>query len=527
MSRLLPLLSLVLWVLCALPEARAATQPNIIFILADDLGAGDVRALNPDGKIPTPQLDRLAASGMSFTDAHSGSSVCTPTRYGILTGRYNWRSRLPSGVLGGFSPSLIEPGRLTVPAFLRQHGYTTACIGKWHLGLDWQRKPDTEPFRDLVEQGPEGWRTDFSKPFKNGPTAFGFDSFFGIAASLDMVPYTFLEQDRVTVIPSVDKDFPMVAGEADNKRSRRGPAAPDFQADQVLPTLIAKAETFIQAQAQKAKSGQPFFLYLPLNSPHTPILPSKEWAGKSGFSAYADFVMETDAGVGRILDALKAAGMESNTLVFFSSDNGCSPSANLPKLQDNGHFPNLLFRGTKADIFEGGHRIPLIVSWPGRVEPGSKSDQLVCLNDLFATCAEILGEKLPQNAGEDSVSLLPVLEKRPEGMRRESLVHHSVNGSFAIRKGFWKLELCPDSGGWSDPKPRSPFAKSLPKVQLYNLSADSGEHSNQQAAFPAVVEELTQLLEKIAFDGRSTPGEIQPNTGVIDLHRFDGQSQKK
>ena len=521
-----PLLTVLGLVFMGISETLAApSKPNIVFILADDLGYGDVQALNPEGKIPTPHLNRLAASGMAFSDAHSSSSVCTPTRYGILTGRYNWRSRLPSGVLGGFSPTLIEEGRLTVPALLRSVGYTTACIGKWHLGLQWPLKPDAPAFTDKIEQGHDGWNADFSKPFKNGPTALGFDYFYGIAASLDMVPYTFLENDHVTVVPTVDKDFPMTLGQGKG-RTRRGPAAPDFEADQVLPTLTAKAEAFIRSNASKSKEGKPFFLYLPLNSPHTPIVPSQEWQGKSGISPYADFVMQTDASVGKLLDVLKAEGLDSNTLVFFTSDNGCSPSANFDQLAGFHHNPNFEFRGHKADIFEGGHRIPLLVSWPGRIAPGSKSAHLTCLNDFMATCAEIIGEKLPDNAGEDSISLLPILEGRSDGPRRESLVHHSINGTFAIRKGSWKLELCPDSGGWSNPRPRAPITKSLPKIQLYDLSKDVAENNNVQTQHPEVVEELIQLLEKIAVDGRSTPGPIQLNTGIIDLHRFDGKSKK-
>jgi arylsulfatase A len=503
----------------------AASKPNILFILADDMGYGDIQALNPEGKIPTPQLNGLAASGMAFTDAHSSSSVCTPTRYGILTGRYNWRSRLPSGVLGGLSPALIEDGRLTVAAMLRSAGYTTACIGKWHLGLEWELQPEKPPFSDKIEQGHEGWNADFSKPFKKGPTALGFDFFFGISASLDMVPYTFLENDRVTVVPTTDKDFPMTQGH-ERARTRRGPAAPDFEAEQVLPTLTSKAESFIRSHAAQAKAGKPFFLYLPLNSPHTPILPSKEWQGKSGISPYADFVMQTDDSVGKLLKALKEEGIDSNTLVFFTSDNGCSPAANLDQLNGFKHNPNFQFRGAKADIFEGGHRVPFLVSWPDRIAPGSKSAQLTCLNDFFATCAEIVGEKIPDNAAEDSISLLPVLEGRSDGARRESLVHHSINGSFAIRKGPWKLELCPDSGGWSEPKPRSASLRSLPKIQLYNLAKDLEEGINLQHQHPEVVEELTQLLEKIAFDGRSTPGPIQLNSGLVELHRFDGTKKK-
>ena len=485
-------------------------------ILADDLGYGDVRCLNPDGKIPTPHLDRLAAAGMVFTDAHSSSAVCTPTRYGILTGRYNWRSRLKSGVTGGMSPPLIEPGRLTVPAFLKQQGYHTACIGKWHLGMDWPLKPDEEPFNDNIEKGEDGWRVDFSKPIARGPNSVGFDYFFGLAASLDMVPYAFIENDRVTKLPSTNKSFPMMFGRT-NGTTRRGPAAADFEAVEVLPALTRKAVDYLRQRADEAKAGKPFFLYVPLNAPHTPIAPTKEWQGRSGLNPYADFVMQTDASVGAVLDALDRLGLSRETLVIFTSDNGCSPEAKFDELLAQGHNPSASFRGTKADIFDGGHRVPFIVRWPGRVKPGTTSDQLICLNDLFATCAEILDQKLPDTAAEDSVSILPALEGRATKPLREALVHHSINGSFAIRQGNWKLELCGDSGGWSAPRPGSPAAKQLPAVQLFDLSRDIGETNNVQAAHPEIVERLTRLLEKYAADGRSTPGAPQPNTTPVSI----------
>lgn len=510
--------SLLLLVLAATAHAAA---PNIVFVLADDLGYGDVRALNRDGKIATPHMDRLAAGGMIFTDAHSSSAVCTPTRYGILTGRYNWRSRLQSGVLGGMSPPLIEPSRLTVAEFLRQHGYHTACIGKWHLGMEWPLKQKDEGFDDKIEDGQHGWRVDFSKPIARGPNSLGFDYYFGIAASLDMVPYTFIENDRVTVQPTIDKEFPLTLGRPGGN-TRKGPAAAEFEATGVLPKLTEKAVEYIGQRADDAKAGKPFFLYLPLNAPHTPIAPTPEWQGKSGISPYADFVMQTDASLGAVLDALEKNGVAENTLVIMTSDNGCSPMANFPDLLAHGHNPSHIFRGTKADIFDGGHRIPFIARWPGHVKAESTSDQLVCLNDLFATCAEIVGAKPPANAAVDSVSILPALEGRAEKPLREALVHHSINGSFAIRQGSWKLELCGDSGGWSVPRPNSPAAKTLPDTQLYDLATDIAESNNVAAEHPDVVERLTKLLEKYVTDGRSTPGEPQENTGSIVLRKPRG-----
>ena len=483
--------------LLALPfpchAAEKARRPNFIYILADDLGYGDVRCLNPEGKIATPHMDRLAAEGMRFTDAHSSSAVCTPTRYGIMTGRYNWRSRLKSGVQGGMSPDLIEEGRPTVASFLKKEGYHTACFGKWHLGFDWQRHPDTPGFTDKIEKGPEGWNVDFTKPFGGGPLRVGFEHYFGIAASLDMVPYTFLQDNRVTELPSTEKSFAMTAGSNKRGHTRNGPAAVSFEAVNVLPEITRHAVDYIHQHAAEAKAGKPFFIYLPLNAPHTPIAPSPEWQGKSGISPYADFVMQTDATLGAVLDALDKAGLREDTLLVMTSDNGCSNQADLPELAKFGHNPNHIFRGHKADIFDGGHHIPFIARWPGHVAPNSTYKELACLNDWFATVADVLKMPLPKNAAEDSVSLLPALkgEKTPV---RKHLIHHSVNGSFALRQGQWKLILTPDSGGWSAPTPGSPAAKTLPAVQLYDLNTDIGEEHNLEAQRPELVAQLTRVL---------------------------------
>lgn len=498
-------------------RGATAEKPNIIFILADDLGYGDVKCLNPQGKIATPHMDRLAAGGMIFTDAHSSSAVCSPSRYGILTGRYNWRSRLKNGVLGGLSPRLIEPGRLTVASFLQQHGYATACIGKWHLGMDWVKQPGKEVSELSIEKPEQVHSVDYARPISNGPTSVGFDYYFGISASLDMVPYTFIENDHVTVPPTEEKNFPLMLGRTDNG-TRLGPAAPGFDVIDVLPTLTRKAVEYIDAHAAGAKGGKPFFLYLPLNAPHTPIAPTPEWQGRSGLNPYADFVMQTDATIGMVVDSLEKNGLAANTLVIVTSDNGCSPQAKFDELQAKGHNPSYEFRGYKADIFDGGHRIPFLVRWPARVKAGTHSDQIVCLSDFFATCAEILGKKLPDNSAEDSVSILPALDGRAEKPLREAIVHHSINGSFAIRQGNWKLELCPDSGGWSAPRPGTKAAQGLPANQLYDLSDDIGEQRNVQADHPEIVARLTKLLEKYIADGRSTPGAPQPNTTPVDLH---------
>jgi arylsulfatase A len=516
-SRCLMFASALMFAPAVFAAAGAGSKPNIVFILCDDLGYGDVACNNPEGKIRTPCVDRLASEGMRFTDAHTTSSVCTPTRYGVLTGRYNWRSRLQSGVLGGLSPRLIEPGRLTVASMLDQNGYHTACIGKWHLGMKWPLKSGAEGFGDRIEKGPEGWNVDYTKAITEGPNSVGFDYYFGIAASLDMVPYTFIENDHVTAVPTVDKAFPMMPGKGG--MTRRGPGAAEFEAVDVLPTLTRKAVEYITRRTAPDADGKPFFLYLPYASPHTPIAPSPEWQGRSGLNPYADFVMQTDACVGEVLDALAARGAADNTLVIFTSDNGCSPQADFPALAKKGHDPSYIYRGHKADIWDGGHRVPFIVRWPGKVRPGTTSDQLVSLVDFAATCADILGVQLPDNAAEDSVSLLPILLGEADGPVREALVHHSISGKFSIRQGRWKLELCPGSGGWSSPRDPQAVKQGLPLIQLYDMQDDPREQHNVQAEHPEMVENLTALLERYVAQGRSTPGASQKNTVPVELRK--------
>ena len=490
------------------PAGQEQPKPNIVFILADDLGYGDVQCLNPQrGKIPTPNLDRLAAAGMVFTDAHSASSVCTPTRYGILTGRYCWRTRLQSGVLTGESKPLIPPQRLTVAKLLARHGYRTACVGKWHLGLEIPELPEGPPAGRS-----QAWRFDYAGQLRGGPTALGFDWFFGISASLDMWPFAFIENDRFTVPLTVEKQW-----------LRRGPAAADFEAVDVLPTLASKAADFIARHAADAATGRrPLFLYLALTAPHTPIVPSQQWRGRSGLGDYADFVMQTDDAVGQVVTALEKAGLERNTLVIVTSDNGCSPAAGVEQLEKLGHYPSGPLRGYKADIWEGGHRVPFIVRWPERVPAGSRSNQLVCLNDLLATCAELVGDKLPDDAGEDSFSFLPaLLQRQPDPARpvREAVVLHSIHGRFAIRQGKWVLALCPGSGGWSRPRDEEAAKKGLPPVQLYDLEADIGQQHNLADKHPQVVTQLRSLLEKYVADGRSTPGKPQRNDVPVEIEK--------
>jgi len=462
------------------PGARKSL-PNIVFILADDLGYGDVRCFNAEGKIPTPCLDQLAGEGVRFTDAHSASAVCTPTRYGVLTGRYCWRSRLQRGVLGGFSPRLIEPGRLTVAALLKRHGYHTACIGKWHLGMDWPLKAG-----GAASDYKDGWQVDYAQPIPNGPTALGFDAFLGISASLDMPPFVFIENDRCQGVPTVEKQW-----------VRKGPAHKDFEAVDVLPALTRRAVASIE---ERAKSGKPFFLYLPLTSPHTPIVPTPEWRGKSGIHPYADFVMQTDAAIGEVLKALDRAGVAGNTLVIATSDNGFAPYVGVKEIEAKGHYPSGGFRGYKADVWEGGHHIPFIARWPGKAPAGTACDDRICLNSLLATCAGIAGAELPRDAGEDSFSILPLLRgERPATPTHDAIVAHSINGLFALFHGPWKLIPGQGSGGWS----KGGVGKDEPPGQLYHLAADPSEKRNLYREKPDVVAELSALLERIRKEGRS------------------------
>lgn len=484
-------------------SSAKVVPPNIVFILADDMGYGDVHALNPERcKIKTPNLDRLANQGMVFTDAHSGSSVCTPTRYGILTGRYAWRTRLQSSVLYGTSPSLIAPNRLTTAKLLKGHGYATACIGKWHLGLDWPLLEASE----TKERTEAGWAIDYKMPIANGPLGLGFDRFFGISASADMPPYAFLQNDKVTVVPTVEKTW-----------IRKGAAAQDFEAIDILPALTLHATKAIAEWSEGAKQGKPFFLYLPLASPHTPIVPTKDWEGKSGLGPYGDFVMQTDAAVGDVMAALEKHGVAENTLIIFTSDNGCSPAADTASLERQGHFASADRRGYKADIWDGGHRVPFLASWPAKIKPGTRSEQVICLTDLMATCADLLGVKLAADAAEDSVSILPALLGTDKTPLHEAIIHHSIQGKYAIRQGVWKLAFCAGSGGWSKPGDKVARDQGLEELQLYNMQQDPREQQNLARQNPEVVARLTKLMEKIIAEGRSTPGIPQRNDAKIEL----------
>ncbi len=501
-------------------EAPRSALPNVIYILCDDLGVGDLKAFNPNSKIATPHLDKLAASGMCFHDAHSGSAVCTPTRYGILCGRYAWRTRLQRGVLGGLSPRLISEDQLTVPKLLRSKGYHSACIGKWHLGLDWKKVAGKTVAENNVESAEQVRSVQYDQPFSGGPVDVGFDEYFGISASLDMVPYVYLRDRQTIALPTVDKSFGMRFA-SDKSQTRVGPGTEDFTAEDVLPRLTREAISYLERRARaqsdpSSDAAKPFFLYLPFASPHTPIAPDKSWEGKSGLNPYADFVMQQDDCVGQVLAALDRLKLSENTLVFFTSDNGCSPQADLPALRAKGHDPCYPFRGHKADIFEGGHRVPMIVRWPGVVSPGSHAQQTVCLVDLMATLAEATSLTLPSEAAPDSFSWMSILKNAEAPQVRSETIHHSINGSFAIRSGDYKLCFCADSGGWSDPKPAAK-GKRREGVQLFNLKDDLKETENLADKQPALVQSLTQRMREIIDNGRSTPGAKLKNDVKVEF----------
>jgi arylsulfatase A len=491
-------------------------QPHIVVIYADDLGYGDVSCYNPPrGRIPTPHIDSLAAAGMRFTDAHSSSAVCSPSRYTLLTGRYHWRTVLQQGIVGLWGPPLIAPDRLTVAGFLREQGYAAACIGKWHLGWDWPIDAARRPLFVAPANGDQpaiatqehraAWRGAFSQPIHGGPITRGFDEYFGTDVP-NWPPFCFIEQDRTVGIPSEFLPERLLTTE---QASLQGPALRAWTLEPILPALADRACEFIH---RAAAGPRPFFLYLPLTSPHTPLSVNREWLGQSGLNLYADFVMETDDVVGRVLEALDQNGVADRTLVLFTSDNGCAPYIGVPDLERMGHFPSGPLRGYKSDIWEGGHRVPFIVRWPGVVEPGGVCDHLVHQADLIATCAEILGTQLPDDAGEDSISFLSLIRGHAEPTRNTG-VFQSAGGLLAVREGPWKLILGPGSGGWAPGRDEHP-------AQLYHLQEDLAESNNRYATDPEKVAELIALMDQLVGDGRSTPGPPLQNDVAVNWRRF-------
>jgi len=461
-------------------------RPHIVVILADDLGCGDLSCLNPDSKAQTPHHDRLAAEGMTFTDAHSNSAVCTPTRYGLLTGRYCFRTPLKRGVLHGYSPPLIEDDRPTLASTLKQHGYRTACVGKWHLGLGWMG----EDGRGFPEADDEDPGVDFTKPLAAGPHTLGFDTSYIIPASLDMAPYVFIEDGRVTEPPTRK-----VERSERPKMWRGGWTAEGFEHETCLLELTRRAEATIADHASR-DGDDPLFLYVPLPSPHTPHVPRAPFRGKSDAGVYGDYVVEHDWSVGVITAALARHGMADDTLLIVTSDNGAHMrGGGFDFEQEFGHRSNHIYRGQKSDAWDGGHRVPFFARWPGTVHPGSTCDQLVCLTDLMATFTDIVGAARPAEA-EDSVSTLPLLQGQGRAVRA-SVVHHSITGRFALRQGPWKLIGCRGSGGWSLPDRDAP---EQPEGQLYHMGDDPEEQHNRYADEAEVVQALSTELATIRGD---------------------------
>ena len=480
--------------------SAASKHPNVILVMADDLGIGDVSPTNPECKIKTPNLQRMADDGLVFSDAHTPSSVCTPTRYGLLTGRYNWRSRLARGVLSGTSKHLIPADRPTLGHLMRKAGYHTSMIGKWHLGWDWNK--------------PDGKEIDFTKPVLNGPNINGFDQYYAHCGSLDMPPYVWVDTGQITAQP--DRVEGVTKKEHPYGWYRKGPIGSDFHIEKVLPHLFDKTISRVKERATDAKSGKPFFIYLALPAPHTPIVPVPPFKDASGMNPYADFVMQTDHHMGQLLAALKASGLDDNTLVIFTSDNGCSPEANFETLKKHGHRPSAIYRGHKADIYEGGHRVPLIARWPGKIQGGRKTKALACLTDIYSTLEAVTGLERRDAGGEDGFNLLPVFEGAKTSGRK-SLISHSIGGSFAIRQGQWKLCLSAGSGGWSAPRENVAKKQGLSAIQLYNLKDDPAETHNLIESKPKKVESLIRLLAKQVEDGRSTPGKSLSNDREVEF----------
>ena len=468
--------------------------PNMIVILADDMGYDSVSALNSKLGLKTPSIDQLVAEGMTFVDAHSTSGVCSPTRYSVLTGRYNWRSRLKRGIVGKWERPLLEEERMTLAEMFKQQGYDTACIGKWHLGWNWPKKGGgtTEKLDEI----------DFSGSVRGGPNDHGFDYYFGDDVP-NWPPYAWRENDKVLGELTESMKRGKMVGVSE------GPSVKDWDFRAVLNEYSKRWSDYIR---KREGAERPFFLFVPMPSPHTPIAPHLDFQGKSKVSEYADFLIQTDHAVGEILKALEETNQTKDTLVIFTCDNGTSPKANFDELEANGVHLRSTWRGTKADVYEGGHRVPFVVRWPGKIEAATRSTQVVTVADIMATCASVLGHELSDDCGEDSVSLLPTL-KGDQGSEplHEIVVHHSSSGHFAVRKGKWKLLLCRGSGGWSSPREAVAIKQKLPKVQLFNLQADAKETSNLQAEYPQIVAELTAELRQVVEEGRSTPGIIQPN----------------
>ena len=453
-------------------------RPNVLLLLADDLGVGDLGALNQDSRIPTPNVDKLVADSMVFVDAHSSSSVGALSRYGLMTGRYCWRGVSDCRDVMGFDLPLIPEKRETIGDLFANNGYRSAFLGKWGLGLGWMTREGKvgEWESGYVGTG-ESLNIDFQKPVKGGPTALGFHYFYGLAGSLDSPPYAYIENDITVGIP----DQVTRAG------GRQGLTVEGFRVVEVMPKLTEKAVQFLEGEAKKEKKDEPFFLVVSMTAPHAPFVPTEKLSGASKAGRYGDSVAMVDWSVGQILDRLESLGLAKNTMVVFSSDNG-SAKSNQEMEETYGHRPGGQFRGKKGDAWEGGHRVPFIIRWPGVVQPGT-SMEVVGQMDLYATFSEMLGVRLREDEAEDSLSFYPLLKGEPSSRTpRDTIIHFAARGTFAIRSGKWKLILPPEHAPSGD----EPSAAG----ELYNLESDLGEQSNLWQNNPALVEKLRKMLEK-------------------------------
>ncbi len=491
-------------------ENHSETPPNIVIIYADDMGYGDLSIQYPESKIKTPHLDGLAKEGLLFTDGHSSSGVCSPSRYAILTGRYHWRQL--RDIVHSFGPPVFDTGRLTLPAMLRENGYYTGCIGKWHLGWQWNFK---NPPSGKTAAGKSYYKAedfDWGLPIKGGPLSQGFDYYFGDDVP-NFPPYTFIENEKVLDVPV--EDFISTETMAEGKvECRPGPGVKNWVLEKVMPTITEKAVTWIASQ----KGNQhPFFLYFALTAPHAPIVPGPAFKGKSGVGGYGDFVVQSDWSAGEILRALDKNGFTDNTIVIFTSDNGPEYFA-YDRDRNTGHKSSGPLRGIKRDLWEGGHRVPFIVRWPKVIQPGRVSSQMVSQVDLMATFADLLGYQLPAGAAEDSYSMRSLLEDRQEGSYgRQTLIHHTFQDYFAIRKEDWVL-IASGPGTRRQPEPdwyREKYGYPLPsgEGELYNLETDPGEKNNLYHQNPEMVLQLSAELQQAVHTAGQASGARTPDPG--------------
>jgi arylsulfatase A len=492
-----------LWIIgCAVIAAIVATaaeRPNVVIIYADDMGFGDLGVNNPDSKIPTPNLDRMAAQGMRFTDGHSSSGICTPSRFAMLTGQHHWRRF--HGIVNSFGKSVFEPDDFTLAKMFRAKGYNTAAIGKWHLGWDWNAlKRENAPTEDIVQWGkkkkaykPEAF--DWSKPIPDGPLAQGFDYYFG-DGTINFPPYCWVENDRVVEPPTVMMDTKLFKEIPEGKwEFRPGPMVEGWNPYDVLPTLTDKAVAWLEQQS----GDTPFFLYFPLPSPHAPIIPNDEFRGKSQAGPYGDFVCESDAMAGRVLDTLQRKGFAENTIVVFTADNGPEHYA-YDRVKNFDHWSSGPLRGLKRDVWEGGHRVPFVVRWPGKVSPGTVSDETVSQVDLAATFAAVIGYAPNSKEAIDSYNLLPLLQgaayRQP---LRQATVQNTKENAFALRQGDWVLIDARSGEHSKSPKwfnTDRDYAKDSTPGLLYNLKEDPAQHHNLYASHPEKVSEMKALLDR-------------------------------